>query len=189
MDLKKISRSIFEKKTADYLFIIFFLLIFSIFIIFAIKPSLTTAYSLKKEELDLAKIDRVYEEKISSITLIQSQIEKNRDNLPLINQSISENPEVNKIIEDVKNTADKNSIVINKASIVDINFSKTNKEKQNVKLKMEVTTSFENLKQFITEILAQRRLKLIDELIVSKDKDSSGSGNLKVNFIINGYYL
>ena len=36
--------------------------------------------------------------------------------------------------------------MLNKASIVDINFSKTNKEKQNVKLKMEVTTSFENLK-------------------------------------------
>ena len=131
----------------------------------------------------------VYEEKISNITSIQTQIEDNRDNLPLLNQALSEQPEVNKIIEDVKNTADKNSIVINKASIVDINFSKTNKEKQNVKLKMEVTTSFENLKQFITEILAQRRLKLIDELIVSKDKDSSGSGNLKVNFIINGYYL
>lgn len=189
MNLNAISKAIFEKKTTDYLYVILFLLIFSIFIVFAIKPSLTTAYSLKKEEVDLTKIDMVYEEKISNITSIQSQIEENRDNLPLLNQALSEQPEVNKIIEDVKNTADKNSITINKASIVDINFSKTNKEKQNVKLKMEVTTSFDNLKQFITEILAQRRLKLIDELIVSKDKDSSGSGNLKVNFIINGYYL
>lgn len=189
MNLNAISKAIFEKKTTDYLYVILFLLIFSIFIVFAIKPSLTTAYSLKKEEVDLTKIDMVYEEKISNITSIQSQIEENRDNLPLLNQALSEQPEVNKIIEDVKNTADKNSITINKASIVDINFSKTNKEKQNVRLKLEVTTSFDNLKQFITEILAQRRLKLIDELIVSKDKDSSGSGNLKVNFIINGYYL
>jgi Tfp pilus assembly protein PilO len=189
MDLKKISRSIFEKKTADYLFIIFFLLIFSIFIIFAIKPSLTTAYSLKKEELDLAKIDRVYEEKISSITLIQSQIEKNRDNLPLINQSISENPEVNKIIEDVKKIADKNSIFINKANIVNINFSETNKEKQNVSLKMEVTTSFTDLRSFMKEIIAQRRLKLIDEISMSRYKETSDSGNLKVNLTINGFYL
>jgi len=189
MNLSKISKSIFIKKNVEYMFIIFFLLIFSIFIVFAIKPSLTTAFSLKKEELDLANINHVYEEKISSITSIQTQIEENRDNLPLLNQSISEQPEVNKIIEDVKKAADKNQVIINKASIVDINFSNTIKEKQDVKLKMEVTTSFGNLRQFMTEILAQRRLKLINELIMSRDKESTGSGNLKVSLTIDGYYL
>ena len=189
MDLKKISKSIFEKKTADYLFIIFFLLIFSIFIVFAIKPSLTTAYSLKKEETDLAKIDRVYEEKIRSITSIQSQIEENRDNLPLLNQAISEQPEVNKIIEDIKKIADKNSIFIDKANIVDINFSQTNKEKQNVKLKMEVTANFSDFRSFMKEIIAQRRLKLIEDIAMSKDKETTDSGNLKVNLTINGFYL
>jgi len=189
MNLGVISKSIFEKKSGDYIFIIFFLLIFSVFIIFAIKPSLATAYSLKKEEIDLTKIDQVYEEKINNITLIQTQIEENRDNLPLLDQSISEHPEVNKIIEDIKKIADKNSLTLNKASLVDINFSKTNEEKQNVKLKMEVTTSFENLKKFMTDILDQRRLKLIDELIISRDKDSSDSGGLKVNLTIDGYYL
>ncbi|MEK7109897.1 MAG: type 4a pilus biogenesis protein PilO [Patescibacteria group bacterium] len=189
MNLGVILKSIFEKKSGDYIFIIFFLLIFSVFIIFAIKPSLTTAYSLKKEVTDLAKIDQVYEEKINNIALVQTQIEENRDYLPLFNQSISEHPEVNKIIEDIKKTADKNSLTLNKASIVDINFSKTNKEKQNVKLKMEVTTSFENLKKFMADILSQRRLKLIDELIISRDKDSSDSGGLKVNLTIDGYYL
>lgn len=189
MDLKKISKSIFEKKTADYLFIIFFLLIFSIFIVFAIRPSLTTAYSLKKEEVDLAKIDLVYEEKINSITSIQSQIEENRDNLPLLNQSISEQPEVNKIIEDVKKIADRNSIFIKKADIVDINFSKTNKEKQNVKLKMEVTTTFTDLRSFMKEIITQRRLKLIEEVSVSRDIETTDSGNLKVDLVINGFYL
>ena len=189
MNLGVISKSIFEKKGGDYAFIVFFFLIFSVFIIFAIKPSLTTAYSLKKEEMDLTKVDRVYEEKINTITLIQTQIEENRDNLPLLNQSISEHPEVNKIIEDIKKIADKNSLTLNKASIVDINFSKTNKEKQNVKLKMEVTASFENLRKFITDLLAQRRLKLIDELLISRDKDSSDSGDLKVNLTIDGFYL
>ena len=189
MNLSAISKSIFEKKSVEYIYIIFFLIIFSVFIIFAIKPSLTTAYSLKKEEVDLIKVDQVYEEKIDDITLIQTQIEENRDNLPLLSQSISEHPEVNKIIEDIKKAADKNSIILNKASIVDINFSKTNKEKQNVKLKMEVTTSFENLKLFMADIFAQRRLKLINELTVSRDDESTSSGDLKVNLIIDGYYL
>lgn len=189
MDLNVVLKSVFEKKSGDYIFIVFFLLIFSIFIIFAIKPSLTTAYSLKKEEKDLTKIDKVYEEKISSISLIQSLMEENRDNLPLLNQSISEQPEVNKIIEDIKKIADKNFITINKASIVDINLSQTNKEKQNVKLKMETTANFENLRQFIADIFSQRRLKLINDLSINRDKESSGSGNLKVNLTIDGYFL
>jgi len=189
MDLNVISKSIFEKKSREYIYIVFFLLIFSVFIFFAIKPSLTTAYSLKKEEIDLTKIDKVYEEKINNITLIQTQIEENRDNLPLLNQSFPEHPEVNKIIEDIKKIADKNSLFINKASIVDINFSKTNKEKQGVELKMEATASFENLRKFMTDIFSQRRLKLIDNLIINQDRESSDSGNLKVVLTINGYYL
>ena len=60
MDLNILLKSIFEKKSGDNIYVIFFLLIFSIFIVFAIKPSLMTAYSLKKEEIDLTKIDQVY---------------------------------------------------------------------------------------------------------------------------------
>lgn len=189
MDLNITLKSIFEKKRGEYIYIVLFLLIFSVFIVFAINPSLTTAYSLKKEEIDLIKIDKVYEEKINSISLIQSQMEENRDNLPLLKQSISEQPEVNKIVEDIKKIADKNSLIINKASIIDINLAKTNSEKQNVKLKMEVNSSFENLRKFISEIFSQRRLKIIDTLVINKDNESSDSGNLKIDLTIDGYFL
>lgn len=189
MNLKVISKSIFGKKSIEYVYIIFFLLIFSIFIFFAIKPSLTTAFSLRKEELDLKKIDKIYEEKISNIILIQTQMEENRDNLLFLRQSIPEHPEVYKIVEDIKKIADKNFLTINKANIVDINFSETNKEKQNVELKMEATVSFENLREFIADTFSQRRLKLIDNLIINRDKESSDSGNLKVILTIHGYYL
>lgn len=189
MDLNLLSKSIFEKKGSDYAFIIFFLIIFSVFITFAIRPSLITAFSLKKEEVDLTKIDRVYEEKISSITSIQTQIEENRDNLPLLNQSISEQPEVNKIVEDIKKIADKNSLIINNASIVNINLSKSYQEKQNVQFKMEATATFEHLRQFMTDMFSQRRLKLVNNLSINQDKESTASGNLRVVLVIDGYYL
>ncbi|GAB4219079.1 MAG: hypothetical protein Fur009_3420 [Candidatus Microgenomates bacterium] len=43
-------KNIFTKKVQDYTYVILFLLIFSIFIIFAINPSLKTAFSLTKEK-------------------------------------------------------------------------------------------------------------------------------------------
>ena len=54
---------------------------------------------------------------------------------------------------------------------------------------MEATTSFDNLRQFIRDIFDQRRLKLIDNLVINRDKESTNSGNLKVDLTINGYYL
>ncbi|MEK7633337.1 MAG: type 4a pilus biogenesis protein PilO [Patescibacteria group bacterium] len=189
MDLNIISKSIFTKKSGNYVFIIFFFLIFSVFIIFAIEPSLKTAFSLKKEEKDLKKIDQVYEEKIGSITSIQTQIEESRNDLPLLNQSISENPEVNKIIEDIKKTADKNSLTISKANIVDINLSKVNQELQEIRLIMEVTTNFDNLRQFMIDLSSQRRLKVIDNITINRDRESSASGELDVALTIDGYYL
>ncbi len=189
MNLANISKSIFVKKTSDYIFTVFFLLIFSVFIIFAIKPSLTTAFSLKKEELDLKKIDSVYEQKINDISSIQMQMEENRDNLPIFSQSIPEHPEVNKIIEDIKKIADKNSLTINKANIVDINLSSTNQELQNIKLIMDVGVSFDNLKQFTTDLFSQRRLKIVDNIVINRGKESSGSSELKVILTIDGIYL
>ena len=109
--------------------------------------------------------------------------------MPLFSQSISEHPEVNKIIEDIKKTADKNSLTINKASIVDINLSSTNQELQDVRLMMEMTTNFDNLKQFITDLLSQRRLKVIESLVINQNRESSSSGDLKITLTIDGFYL
>src|SRR3989344_2821603 len=94
--------------------------------------------------------------------------------------SISKSIFVKKIIEDIKKTADKNSLTINKASIVDINLSSTNQELQDVKLIMEVGVGFDNLKQFVTDLFSQRRLKIIDNVIINRDKESSSSSDLKV---------
>lgn len=189
MDLNKISKSIFTKESGEYIFITFFFLVFSIFIIFAIEPSLKTAFSLKKEEMDLKKVNLTYEERINTIISIQTQIEENREDLLLLNQSISNNPEVNKIVEDIKKTADKNSLTISKASIVDVNLSKINKELQEVRLIMEATTNFDNLRQFMVDLSSQRRLKVIDNIVIKRNNESSDSGSLNVALTIDGYYL
>jgi len=81
MEKNKITNAIFSKKTRDYTFVALFLIVFSVFIMAAIRPSLSTATSLKKEEADLKKVDSMYESKISNINLVQSQVEANRDNL------------------------------------------------------------------------------------------------------------
>ena len=60
----------------------------------------------------ILSIERHSTSKISNITLIQSQVEEYRDDIFLLNEAVSQFPEVNKMVEDVKKVADKNNFNI-----------------------------------------------------------------------------
>ncbi len=182
-------KTIFNQKTQDFSFAILFFVVFSVFIIFAISPSLRTAFSLKKEESDLTKVDNLYEAKIMNIAEIQNQVEENRDDLPFLNQAISRNPEVNKMFDDVKTIADKNSFTITKANIADVNLRQTTKKIDKLRLNIEGKTNFENLLTFMNDLFSQRRLKMVNNLSISQDKDSTSSSQLNVVLTVDGYYL
>lgn len=182
-------KEIFTKKVRDYTFAVLFLMIFSGFITFAIRPSITTAFSLKKEETDLSKIDAIYESKIMEIASIQQQIESNREDLHLLDDAVSQSPEVNKMVEDVKTIADRNSLVIKKANIADVDLTVTKKTIDRVRLIVEGKTNFENFMTFMNDLHAQRRLKTVDKVVMNRDLESSGEGSLRVIITIDGYYL
>ncbi len=189
MDKLKLPSGIFTKKVSDYTFAVLFLLIFSGFIMFAIRPSISTAFSLKKEEADLDKIDKLYESKIVDIASIQSQIEDNRDSLNLLDEAVSQFPEVNKMVEDVKTIADKNQITIKKANIADVDLSVSKNTVERVKLIIEGKTSFENFMSFVNDLGGQRRLKTVEKVILGRDLESSAEGGLRIVITIDGYYL
>lgn len=190
--MKKRSIFIFKEQQKNYTYITLFLLIFSIFIYFAIRPSLITIFSLNKEVEDLTKINNLYDNQINKILEIQSEIEKNRDRLYLLSQAITDFPQVNKIVSDIKNLADSNNFYLKNASILDINlFSSQEKNLKTVTVNIDGSSNFEDLLSFINGLFNQRRLKRIKKIIINKDqiKQSTNSGDLKVNMEIEGYYL
>lgn len=186
-----ITNKIFTKKTKDYTFIVLFLVIFSVFIAFAIRPSLTTAASLKKEETDLSTIDSIYEKQIVNMVTIQSQMEENRDHFPLLNQAITNHPTVNKIIEDIKKACDESAFTISKTEIGEVNLYDTkNKSLQKLLVTIEGTSSFDDILKLTQALFRQRRLKIINKIAITKDqKQASDSSQLKVLMEIEGYYL
>lgn len=188
-----INKKIFTKKTTDYTFTILFFLIFSIFIFFAIKPSLTTATSLKKEEIDLKAIDSRYENNIINIASVQSLMEEYRDQLPLLTDAISNHPQVNKMIDDITKAGELTSFAIKKASIGEVNLLDTkNKQLLTLHLTIEGASDFDTLMKFIQSLLNQRRLKTIEKMVITENQDNqqaSPSGQLRVVMDIEAYYL
>lgn len=182
-------KELFTKKARDYTVAVLFLLIFSGFIFFAIRPSLTTAVSVNKERADLERIDSLYENKIMNVAAIQGQVEVTRDNLHLLDEAVSRAPEVNKMVEDVKLTADNNNFFITRANIADVDLRKTSKKINSIKLIVEGTTNFEDLNKMIDELLSQRRLKTLEKVSITRDLESTASGTIRVIMTVDGFYL
>lgn len=192
MDKSQIIKKLFSEKTKDYTYFSLFFIIFSIFVVFAIKPSLTTAFSLKKEAEDLTKVNSYYDKIVMGVVNVQSLLENNRDNLFLIEQAISARPKVNKVAGDLQDAADKNDLKISKLSIEEINLTKdTQGVLKTVRVSMEARSSFENLMGFVRSFYEQRRIKSLNKLTVSRENTevSTGSGQLKIVFDLEGYYL
>lgn len=193
MDFSGIKNRLFTKKTTDYTFAVLFLVIFSVFIMFAIRPSLTTAFSLKKEEQDLTKVDKLYEDQIVSIAMIQSLMEENRSDIPLLYQSISSSPQVNKMVDDIQQAATKSAFVIKKANIGEVNLFESNKKSiQNLRMTIEGEGSFDNFTKFTQALFDQRRLKTVQKVVITRgtgDEIATQSAILKIKLDVEGYYL
>lgn len=193
MNIAELKTKIFTKKTKDYTFTILFLLIFSVFILFAIRPSLTTAFSLKKEESDLAKVDKIYEDKIISIAQIQSLIEKNRSDIPLLYEAVPTLPQVNKTFNDIKTAADKNLFIIKKANIGEVNLFESNKKTTQVlKVSVDGEATFDNFLKFSQELSNQRRLKTIQKVAITRGTQEgpvTENAILKIKIDIESYYF
>lgn len=189
----RITKKIFTKKAQDYTFTILFFLIFSLFILFAIRPSLTTAAGLKKEEVDLKAIDAQYENNITNIASVQSLMEQHREELPLLTDAIADHPQVNKMIDDIKKASDQTTFGLRKASIGEVNLLDTKvQDLQTLHLTIEGTSDFDTLMKFIQALFHQRRLKTVQRLIISRDQQqdqATASGQLKVIMEVEAYYL
>lgn len=192
MKLPNITKAIFTKKVADYTFATLFFLIFSLFIVFAIRPSLSTATALKREETDLQRIDARYESNIANIAAVQAVMEEHRDELPLLTDAVSTHPKVNKMIDDIKAAGDQSTFSLKKENIGEVNLLDTkNKNLQTLHLNVEGTGSFDALMKFIQVLSNQRRLKTIQRMVISKTAEGTATGNGQLNVImdIEAYYL
>ncbi|MBI2051870.1 type 4a pilus biogenesis protein PilO [Candidatus Roizmanbacteria bacterium] len=189
--LKKLLKQIATQKAKDYTSATIFFLVFSILVFFAIRPSLVTAFSLKKEEQDLRALDAKYEGIIVRILSVQSSFELLRDELPLFSEAIPETPKVNKLIKDIEETARANSVAIQKSSAGEVKLvEKKNKKLKSVIVNVDAVSSFENILQSLEDMANQRRLKYVKTLEISRDeKDSTVGGELNIRMEVEGYHL
>jgi Tfp pilus assembly protein PilO len=174
MDHTSLKDKLLNKKTSDYTFIIAFFLLFSFFVIFAIKPNLETAFRLRKELSELKSLDTNYNDAIAQIVNIQTILTEHRDDIVLLNQALPETPQLSKVISDIKTNADATGVTVRRMDVAELDLKKSKNTKiKNYILTIETSSDFPSMKAFIDGTFAQRRLKLIK--LVDFDKDAAQS--------------
>lgn len=192
MNKKALLAKILNKRVKDYSFAISFFLIFSFFVFFAIRPSLSTIFSLRKELADLRKIDSNYEKGIITVITVQSDIEKYRGDFYLLDEAVPSQLAATKVVEDLRRSASETGMIIKKINFSELPLKEKQKKKELKSYIVVIDTddNFVNVKKFIEDILIQRRLKTIKSLTIGRDvKESSASGVLKIKIELDSYYL
>ena len=179
-----------DKKRKDYTFTTLFFVIFSIFIFFAIKPSLSTALNLSKQETELLTIDSKYEQLIGQIVQIQTALEEVRDRLYLIDEAMPAQPYLNVIMSDIKKAASKNNVVVRTMNVEKINLVESKQDTfRSLVVSVELGSSFDDYIKFERDLIQQRRLKNITSVTIDRDAESTESATLQISAVIEGYYL
>ncbi len=178
-----------NKKVKDYTLTIFFFLIFAFFVFFAIRPNIVTAFNLQKELQDLKVKDRKYEQTLFNIVNYQAVLETNRDNFFLLDEAVPGNPQVYKVIDDLRVSASASGVLTSRFDVSEVQLTKDKKRRkmQAYKISLETTSDINQVKGFIENFMSQRRLKTIESLSITPDNRTDN--RFKIQMIVEGYYL
>lgn len=200
-----------SKRAKDYSLVIVFFVVFSVFVWFAIRPNLITAFSLQQELTELREKDAHYEEVILSIVDFQSKLESNRDRLYLLDEALPQKPLVHDIVVDIQDAAEESNLSILRLELREVevlskvgtqNMSANTAPSQNNRtvpqqkeymLTIASQSSEESINTFMNNLTSNRRLKLVNQLVFSPNirtsQDSTASASLRVQFEVTGLYL
>lgn len=186
----ELAEKVASKKIKDYSYAVAFFIIFAFFVFFAIRPNIETAFTLQKELGTLKDLDKNYEAAIVHIINVQTILEKYRDQVPMLSDALPLNPQVNKVVDDLHIAASSSGLLMKELDINEVNLKEVEqKTLRSFQINLSTDADFSTVKNFFLTLNNQRRLKTIDNLIIKQDKISSGSGQLRIQMNITGYYL
>ena len=190
MDRKKILELLGEKKVQNYSFTIVFFLVFSIFVYFAIRPNLITAFSLQKELQDIKLQNREYDEQILQILNYQTTVEQYRDKFYLLDEAIPATPQLAKVLDDVKKSAEESGMVLTSITTEEIDFKKKEDDTlAAIKINMITSSPLSQVELLLKALVNQRRIKTIDSFSIGAAGNTEDADVYSITLEIQGYYL
>jgi Tfp pilus assembly protein PilO len=167
--------------TAAYTAIIFSFLAVSLFSWYAIRPTMQTIFTLKREITDKTDIDKKMEDKISALIEAQAAYQDMEPNLPIVNQALPVTSDAVRAARQLQALASDSHVTITGISISTVPLAADTGPggKQNASNKLTdfpvsltVTGAYPDIKNFIGGILNLRRIIQIDSMVFIPERAS-----------------
>lgn len=174
--------------TRAYTAIIFSFLVVSLFGWYAIRPTMQTIFTLKREITDKTDLNKKMEDKISALIEAQAAYQDVEPNLPLINQALPQTSDAVRAARQLQALAEDSHVTITGISISSLPLtadtgpgmpqSTAPGKLANFPISLSVTGAYPDIKNFIQGALNLRRMMQIDSMIFSPVR---ASGTIATN--------
>ncbi|OGF98836.1 hypothetical protein A2153_05230 [Candidatus Gottesmanbacteria bacterium RBG_16_38_7b] len=186
---KRLQPVVKNHKAASYFTITLSLFSLSFFGMFAIRPTLITAVSLVRELKDLNNLSLDYENQISSIITAQSEYEKIRNSITLLDKALPRGSEFTKFAKTMERLAVKNEITLNQLQIdaAPISIKKNTDSLNNINFILIAIGHYEKINSFLNDVVNSLRIITINSLDFSPE-GGTVSGTLRMTMKGRAYY-
>lgn len=203
MNREDLIKKVVNKKVKDYTFVVFFFLIFSIFVFFAIRPNVLTAINLQNELNELRFQDEQYERTILNIVDYQTILETTRDEFYLLEEAVPTSPQLYSMVENIQKAASSSGALVRDIQVSEVQFKSVEGKAEEKKdtddqetdaqlflVNFNLEGNLVQTRSFVRTILNQRRLKTFETINLSTSQSqASQSAQYSVSIQLEGYYL
>lgn len=190
-----------------YTAVIFSFLAVSLFGWYAIRPTMQTIFTLKREISDRTEVDKKMEDKISALIEAQANYENIQGVIPVLSQALPMDPEALRAVAQIRGLASENGLTLDGLTVPPGTLrSEPGKTKlpaegkiEIIPLSFSVTGGYANIKTFLQGLANLRRINQVVSLSFSpqnEPKTASGSAKpaaagtfLQVDLKLNVFYV
>lgn len=192
-----------KPKTRMYSTVIFFFLVVALFGWYAIKPTIQTILSLRREIVDKQAVNQKMDEKIAALIEAQAVLDSVGQRVSYIEDATPQNPDAVIIVRQLRDIASNSGASISAIQIASVPVmpsasasasSKSYTVKQiNFPITLSIEGTYLTLSTFLENIFAIRRVFTIDSLSFSPNKKqnmevSTTSPSIQLVLKMNAYY-
>lgn len=192
-----------KPKSQHYTAVVFSFLAVSLFGWYAIRPTIQTILTLKREIQDKTDISQKMEEKISNLIEAQAAYSQVEWSLPVINEALPDSPDAVALVIQLRNLAGSTGVTVTAVQLPAVPLlgaqtpSSAGKN-QPFDLSITVSGNYMGIKEFLSGLAQMRRVVIVNSMIITpeKSRDSNASDSatpvnpqIQLTLRLTSYYL
>lgn len=158
------------------------------FLIFAVRPTLTTIAKLQKDLADSKLVNEKLTQKVNNLSSLSLQEREIQEDIPLILQAVPVNPDAPNLIAQIQAIANSTSVILTNTTVSPIDLSQNEATSSAAfNFNTSVQGNYEQVNNFLKTLVNMQRVVSVNSISVVRSSD--GSQSLQMDLNGTAYYL